>query len=169
MDWGFLKQTLIMFGFALVIIKLLIIIYSLSSISISLLCNGEKTESFTPTHGLRQRDTLSPYLFILCMERLGEMIHEEVRYGRWLPLQVSANGPIISHLFFADEVGFLRRALNTNPKICIFATHSSISSKNCDSLFVGEVVFTSHNSQPCPNSLTSCFLLQNRSNKFLFI
>lgn len=58
-DWGFLKQTLIMFGFALVIIKLLIIIYSLSSISISLLCNGEKTESFTPTHGLRQGDTLS--------------------------------------------------------------------------------------------------------------
>lgn len=40
-DWGFHKQTLIMFGFALVIIKLLIIIYSLSSISISLLCNGE--------------------------------------------------------------------------------------------------------------------------------
>ena len=101
-DWGFLKQTLIMFGFPTYIISL--IMHSLASTLISLLWNGSKTESFTPSRGLRQGDPLSPYLFVLCMERLGEMIQEEVRVGRWLPLQVSANGPTISHLFFVDDV-----------------------------------------------------------------
>jgi len=81
-----------------------LIMHSLASTSISLLWNGSITESFTPSRGLRQGDPLSPYLFVFCMERLGEMIQEEVRVGRWLPLQVSANGPTISHLFFADDV-----------------------------------------------------------------
>ena len=101
LDWSFLKQTLIMFGFPANITSL--IMHSLASTLISLLWNGSKTECFTPTRGLRQGDPLSPYLYVFCMERLGEMIQDEVRVGRWLPLQASANGPSISHLFYADD------------------------------------------------------------------
>lgn len=47
---------------------------------------------------------MSPYLFILCMERLSRNIEGEVILGRWNPLRISRNGPKLSHLFFADDL-----------------------------------------------------------------
>jgi len=47
------------------------------------------------------RVILSSRIFLgFACRGLGEMIHEEVRVGRCPPLQVSANGTNISHLFF---------------------------------------------------------------------
>jgi hypothetical protein len=102
LDWRFLRQTLNCFAFPEPIISL--IMHGISSSSISLLWNGSRTESFTPKRGLRQGDPLSPYLFVLCMERLGGMITNEVNANRWMPIQLSRNGPSFSHLFFADDV-----------------------------------------------------------------
>lgn len=47
----------------------------------SVLWNGEKTEVFQPGRGLRQ-GSLRPYFFVLCMERLGHLILNEVQKGR---------------------------------------------------------------------------------------
>lgn len=53
---------------------------------------------------MRKGDPLSPYLFILCMERLGHMISREVKKRKWKGLKLSAKGPILTHLFFADDL-----------------------------------------------------------------
>lgn len=83
-DWQFLRETLEVFGILNVIISL--IMHGISSPSISVLWNGSKSCSFTPARGLRQGDPLSPYLFVMCMERLGDMISQAIHDGSWLPI-----------------------------------------------------------------------------------
>lgn len=107
-DWYFLRETLVLFGFPEDIISL--IMSGLSTNSISLLWNGRKTPPFVPRRGLRQGDPLSSYLFVLCMERLGAIITFVVQQGHWQPLCLTCDGPRISHLFFADDVLFFGKA-----------------------------------------------------------
>nr|KYP49326.1 LINE-1 reverse transcriptase isogeny [Cajanus cajan] len=85
-------------------------IVRVTSAKLSLLWNGECLESFSPKRGLRQGDPLSPYLFVLCMERLGHIIQEQVSAGVWAPLKLGSDGPPLSHLFFADDVLLFSKA-----------------------------------------------------------
>ncbi|KAK2392667.1 hypothetical protein QL285_066003 [Trifolium repens] len=107
-NWSFLRDTLEKFQFPTRIISL--IMFGITSSSNSILWNGSKTEAFTPKRGLRQGDPLSPYLFVLCMERLGEMISRSVNNGAWKPIQITKDGTKLSHLFFADDVLLFAKA-----------------------------------------------------------
>lgn len=72
--------------------------------TMNLLWNGEKTEGFKPERGLRQGDPLSPYLFVLCLERLCHLIDTSVGLKEWKPIRLSSNGPQLSHICFADDL-----------------------------------------------------------------
>lgn len=72
--------------------------------SMSILWNGKKSESFKPSRGLRQGDPLSPYLFVMCMERLCQMINSTVMDKKWKPIKLSRGGPQLSHICFADDL-----------------------------------------------------------------
>lgn len=101
-SWDFLQETLVYYGFPERIIKL--IMTCVTSSQISILWNGSRLPKFRPGRGLQQGDPLSPYLFVLCMERLSVSIQNLVDSGTWKPIRISRGGPPISHLFFADEV-----------------------------------------------------------------
>lgn len=70
--------------------------------SCCLLWNGEAIDMIKLSRGLRQGNPLSPYFFVLCMERPSHRIISKVEDGEWRPLRVSRGGIKISHLFFAN-------------------------------------------------------------------
>lgn len=59
---------------------------------------------FQPSRGVRQGDLLSPYLFVICMEKLAHMIQAAMNDGNWKPIRLTRTRPPISHLFFADNI-----------------------------------------------------------------
>ena len=72
--------------------------------------NGKNLEWFLCSRGIRQGDAISPYLFVLCMERLNHVIYEAVENGAWKPIQLSRTGPNLSHIFFADDLILFTKA-----------------------------------------------------------
>ena len=52
---------------------------------------------------MRQGDPMSPYIFVLCMERLSYAINRAVDVKKWLPIKVSRSGHALSHIFFAAD------------------------------------------------------------------
>ncbi|GKV14725.1 hypothetical protein SLEP1_g25551 [Rubroshorea leprosula] len=86
-DWDFLREVLVDFNFPTPLIKL--IMFFVTSLQLSVLWNGEELPYFQPQHGLRQGDPLSPYLFIMVMEKLSHMILSRVQNRLWKPFKAS--------------------------------------------------------------------------------
>nr|KAJ0206388.1 hypothetical protein LSAT_V11C500253360 [Lactuca sativa] len=79
----------------------------LSSAKASVLFNGSPTEEFSISKWVRQGDPLSPFLFILVMEGLNIAVKSAcdnlIIHGIKLP----GDGPVISHLLYADDAIFV--------------------------------------------------------------
>ena len=46
---------------------------------------------------------------MLCIEWMGHIIYAAVNLRRWKPIQLSHNGPLLSHLLFADGLVFFAK------------------------------------------------------------
>jgi len=66
--------------------------------------NGARAEFFSLKKGLRQGDPISPYLFVICMDKLSHLFSDAVNKGDWLSMKAGRNGPMISHPMFADDL-----------------------------------------------------------------
>ena len=82
----------------------------LSSVTFEIMVNGGKSESFTPSKGLRQGDPLSFYLFILGQEVLSRLLDHEVRTKNISGIKASSRGSTITHVMYADDTILFSKA-----------------------------------------------------------
>lgn len=93
----------------------------LESSSVSVLVNGSPSEEFRMEKGLRQGDSLAPFLFIIISEGLSGLMKQAVNYGYFSPFKFGLDaGPEVFLLQFADDTLFIGEASIQN----IFAVKS---------------------------------------------
>lgn len=102
LEWNFIMAVLKALGFNQYSSQL--IHQCISTVTYTLLLNGTKSLSFSPSRGIRQGDPLSPYLFILCSEVLARLINREESRGSISGVKVAVGAPSISKLLYADDV-----------------------------------------------------------------
>ena len=112
LEWSSIRDMLIQANLPMDIID--VIMSCVSTISISILFNGEALDPIFPSRGIRQRDPISPYLFILCMDFLGQLIKEKCSEKLWQLVKASQRGLAFSHLFFADDLILFAKADGVN-------------------------------------------------------
>lgn len=78
--------------------------FCVRSSSMQVLWNGSPSKKFFPTRGIRQGDPISPYLFVLCVERLAQAIILSSRVCHWEPIQINQSCPPLTPLFFVDDL-----------------------------------------------------------------
>jgi hypothetical protein len=76
----------------------------ISSSSFSILINGSLFGLFSPRRGIRQRDPLSHFLFILDSEVLSRLLFREESDGFLKGLKIARNCLTIHHFLFVDDL-----------------------------------------------------------------
>jgi hypothetical protein len=71
-EWNFLEKVMRRLGFAEQWINL--VMMCVRTANYAILLNGNPVERFYPTRGIRQGDPISPYLFLLCVEALSNLM-----------------------------------------------------------------------------------------------
>ena len=75
----------------------------ISTVSYSVLINGEAHGSIVPSRGLRQGDPLSSYLFLLCTQAFLALIDDASNKHVLNGSSICRGCPKVTHLFFADD------------------------------------------------------------------
>jgi hypothetical protein len=102
LSWDFIWRTLSEIQLPIKMINL--IMHSVTSVETNVKWNGARSEYFRPQRGIQQGDPISPYLFVLCIDKLSHFISHAVESGEWKALRAGRSGPLVSHLMFADDL-----------------------------------------------------------------
>lgn len=90
-EWSFLESIMTKLGFHPISISW--IMSCITTVSYSVLINGCPYGMIKPSRGIRQGDTLSPYLFLLCAEALSQMIDQAQITNRFQGMKLSRHCP----------------------------------------------------------------------------
>jgi len=100
-EWEYLKAIMIRLGFHRLWVDM--IMRLVTTVSFSVLFNGDRLENFVPSRGIRQGDPISPYLFLLAAEGLSCLLNSRVQSSNLSGIIVATSAPMVSHLLFADD------------------------------------------------------------------
>jgi hypothetical protein len=90
-DWGFLKSLLVNLGFHSKWVQW--VMTCVSSVRYTVRFIGVPSEPFSPSRGLRQGDSLSPYIFLLIADGLSVLLKNAEQLGRAGRYQGVPQGP----------------------------------------------------------------------------
>ena len=100
-EWMFLEKMMGKMGFSDEWIR--IIMRCVGSVNFSIRLNGDTSEKFTPSRGLQQGDSLSPYLFLFCVEGFSALLKHAQQEQNFKGVKFRSTGPHVTHLLFADD------------------------------------------------------------------
>lgn len=103
-QWSFVTNVLIAMNFPPVFVKWVSLCITTASFSIQI--NGELAGFFNSFRGLRQGCSLSPYLFVICMDVLSKML-DKAAGDRQLGYHPRCKSIGLTHLCFADDIMIL--------------------------------------------------------------
>ena len=89
----------------------------ISSVLFKILVNGGESDQFKHGSGLRQRDPLSSYLFILGQKVLLRMLDKELCSSNISSIKASARGPTVTHVMYADNIVLFSKATRKDVEI----------------------------------------------------
>lgn len=100
-EWKFLEAMMLRLGFPSEWVRRMM--DCLSTVSFSVLWQGESFGHIIPHRGLRQGCPLCPYLFLFCTEGLSCLLNQASLMSFIKGIRVAPTAPLISHLFYADD------------------------------------------------------------------
>ena len=100
-EWSYLKAIMLKLGFHRLWVDRIMCL--VSTVSFSILFNGDQQESFMPSRGIRQGDPISLYLFLLAAEGLSCLLNSKIQSSVLSGIKVASLAPVVSHLLFADD------------------------------------------------------------------
>ncbi|XP_073014526.1 uncharacterized protein [Primulina eburnea] len=100
-EWEFLQQMMIKLGFNQSWVAK--VMHCIKSVSYYFRVNQKMVGPIKPSRGLRQGDSLSPYLFVLCAHGLSSLFNAFESRGLFRGVKIAPTSPSVSHLFFADD------------------------------------------------------------------
>ncbi|KAH9722962.1 reverse transcriptase domain-containing protein [Citrus sinensis] len=115
LSWDFIQDTLLKAGLPTDFVH--ITMNCITTTRMNVLWGGEFKDDFLPSRGIRQRDPISPYIFVLCIERLSHGICHAFNMGEWKLIRLARHGTPFTHLFFADDLLLLAEASCDQAKV----------------------------------------------------
>lgn len=100
-NWRFLQHPMKQMGYADKWISWMMLCVSTVSYSVNL--NGPQIGPINPRKGLRQGDSLSPYLFLFFVEGLSRSLKRAADENMILGCKIHENAPTVTHLLFVDD------------------------------------------------------------------
>lgn len=80
-SWDFIWRNLVEINLHMKIIN--IIMHGMTSVETNIKWNGSTSEYFCPNRGIRQGYHVSPYLFVLYLDKRSHLISQVVQDGNW--------------------------------------------------------------------------------------
>ncbi|XP_026381662.1 uncharacterized protein LOC113276289 [Papaver somniferum] len=122
LEWSFIIAVFKKLGFSKEWCQM--IKQCISRVSYSVLVNGSPGEIFYPSRSITQGDCLSPYICILCMEVLSQLLVKPNSEKLIQGFKFKTGSPSISHLFFSDDCMLFCKASVTYAKNLLKIIHT---------------------------------------------
>jgi hypothetical protein len=100
-EWVYLRAIMTKLGFHRMWVDM--VMWFVTSLSFSVLFNGEHLDKFTPSRGIHRGDPISPYLFLLAAEGLSCLLKSRIQPSTLIGINVALAAPTVHHILFVDD------------------------------------------------------------------